>query len=228
MSGSWTYLLIDLGAWFFPLVLSFDRKVAFYRHWPAVFRAILLTAVPFLVWDYFKTEAGVWSFAPDRVCGIYIGNLPLEECLFFIIVPYDVLFIAVCLETYFGEKLKRAGKYFALAMPVLVLLLMVLHYDRAYTLTVSAAVCLYTILYIGLLKGERLGMLLFTFLVHLLPFFLMNGLLTGIPVVLYNEEEYMGFRLGTIPAEDILYSYAMLLSYLGWYYHFRARAGKTR
>lgn len=228
MAGSYTYLLIDLGAWLFPLLLSFDKKVAFYRHWPAVFRAIALTALPFLVWDYFKTDAGVWAFAPDKVCGIYIGNLPLEECLFFIIVPYNVLFIAACLEAYFGERLQQAGKRFALTVPVAALLLMVLHYDKAYTLAVSAAVCIYTVFYIRILKGERLGMLLVTYLVHLLPFFLMNGLLTAIPVVLYNEKEYMGYRFGTVPAEDTLYSYAMLLSYLGWYYYFRGRSGKTR
>lgn len=228
MAGKYTYLLIDLGAWFFPLLLSFDKKVAFYRRWPAVAGAILFTALPFLVWDYFKTRAGVWSFAGDQVCGLYIANLPVEECLFFIIVPYNVLFIAACLEAYFGERLERAGSVFIWLMPVTALIPALLYPGKAYTLAVGLAVGGFTLLYLLLLRGQKKGMLLFTYLVHLLPFFIMNGLLTGIPVVLYNANEFMGYRIGTVPAEDTLYSYAMLLSYLGWYYYLQAKAEKSR
>jgi len=226
--GKYTYLFIDLAAWFFPLLLSFDKKVAFYRRWPSVFSAVLLTAVPFLVWDYFKTAAGVWSFAPDKVCGIYLLNLPLEECLFFIIVPYNVLFIAACLEAYFGERMQKAAPFFTLGMALLACIMIFAGYNHAYTLVVSISVLLFTLFYRFMLKGQRQGMLLFTFLLHLIPFFIMNGLLTSIPVVLYNEDEFMGYRIGTVPAEDTLYSYAMLLSYLGWYYYFEARAAKRR
>ena len=53
-----------------------------------------------------------------------------------------------------------------------------------------------------------------TFLLVLVPFFVVNGLLTGsfIPeeVVWYNNEENLGLRLGTVPVEDVFYAFSML------------------
>jgi lycopene cyclase domain-containing protein len=49
------------------------------------------------------------------------------------------------------------------------------------------------------------------YVVHLLPFFIVNGVLTALPVVWYNNAEIMGPRIGTIPAEDSMYSMLMLL-----------------
>jgi lycopene cyclase domain-containing protein len=54
-----------------------------------------------------------------------------------------------------------------------------------------------------------------TFLIVLIPFSIVNGILTGSfieePVVRYNNLENLGIRLGTIPIEDIGYAFSMLL-----------------
>jgi lycopene cyclase domain-containing protein len=50
----------------------------------------------------------------------------------------------------------------------------------------------------------------------MIPFFLMNSVLTGIatasPVVWYNNSENLAFRWGTIPVEDVLYSFVLIVS----------------
>jgi lycopene cyclase domain-containing protein len=55
-----------------------------------------------------------------------------------------------------------------------------------------------------------------TYVVILIPFFLVNGVLTGswIPeqVVWYNDEQSLGIRMGTIPVEDTIYNLGMLLT----------------
>lgn len=223
--GKYTYLLIDFGALFFPLLLSFDKKVAFYKRWKSVFAAIFITAVPFLIWDYFKTDAGVWAFSPKYTIGIKLGNLPIEEVLFFIIVPYSVIFINACIKAYFGTPLAKLDSILQGSLLALSVGIILLHYDKTYTLVVSISVIIYTIIYRILGKGEGLAI---TFLIHLIPFFIMNGLLTNIPVVLYNEEEYMGYRIFGIPFEDALYSYSMLLSFLGVYYWVESRLECTQ
>jgi lycopene cyclase domain-containing protein len=45
----------------------------------------------------------------------------------------------------------------------------------------------------------------------LIPFLIVNGLLTSIPVVIYNDNENLGIRIYTIPIEDTVYGMLNML-----------------
>lgn len=68
-----------------PLELAFRARV--YRR-P---RRWLLTLLPVVVvfggWDVYATARGHWTFDPRQTLGIAVGNLPLEELLFFVVIP---------------------------------------------------------------------------------------------------------------------------------------------
>jgi len=53
------------------------------------------------------------------------------------------------------------------------------------------------------------------YIVSCVPFILVNGALTGgfteSPIVLYNNAENLGARLGSIPLDDFGYSFLLLL-----------------
>ena len=54
------------------------------------------------------------------------------------------------------------------------------------------------------------------FAILLVPFFIVNGILTGSfindEVVWYNNAENLGIRIGTVPIEDSIYALGMLLT----------------
>jgi lycopene cyclase domain-containing protein len=67
-------------------------------------------------------------------------------------------------------------------------------------------------------RNEILQKFYITFLIILIPFLIVNGILTGSfiegEVVWYNNEENLGIRLFTIPIEDVFYAFSMLFANL--------------
>jgi len=225
----YTYLLINLGVIFFPLVLSFDKKVHFFSKWKFIFSAILITGVVFLIWDILFTKLNVWSFNPDYLVGINLMGLPLEEILFFLTVPYACVFIYECLNVYFPKN--NLQKY-SLALSNLFLGLCVamlfFGYNHWYTL-INFGFLLIVLAYVEYVNVEFRFMYKFyrAYLVSLIPFYIVNGFLTAIPVVLYNNKENLGFRVGTIPFEDHFYLMGLLLMNVFLYEVFKAKGSKS-
>jgi lycopene cyclase domain-containing protein len=83
----WQYLIV-LGACLLitaPLEL-FGEGV--YRQPVRTLRAVLPIALVFVVWDALAIAGGVWTYNPRYITGIHLGfGIPLEELLFFIVIP---------------------------------------------------------------------------------------------------------------------------------------------
>lgn len=59
--------------------------------------------------------------------------------------------------------------------------------------------------------------------VMLVFFFIVNGILTGLPVVMYSSQAIIGFRVLTIPVEDFAYMYALITPTIVLYEWMRRR-----
>lgn len=221
--GNYTYLILNIGTLFFPLILSFDKKVAFYKRWPSIFPAILITASIFIPWDMWKTAVGVWEFNPTYILGIWIGNLPLEEWLFFFTVPYAILFIYECLKQYVADYLYRIGPKLSKFFFVVLLFFTVWYSDRMYPLITFPLTAIFLFVHHYLLKNDFSGRFWAAYFVHLIPFFLVNGVLTSLPVLIYNPSEQIGLRIFTVPIEDSIYSMLLLLMNVTFYEYIEKR-----
>jgi len=210
------YLALNLFTISYPLFRSFEKRVRFSSNWYALFPAIFITGIIFLIWDHYFTQIGVWEFNSRYILEIYFFNLPLEEWLFFLTVPFACVFIYEVLIYFFPkDPLKGLGKPFVYIMVPFLIGIGFLHLDKWYT-SVNSFFGAGIILSHFLIFNDRyLGRFLFAYLVVLIPFFLCNGLLTGgmteEPVVIYNNAENLSIRLWTVPIEDMVYNLSLLL-----------------
>lgn len=208
------YLLLDGLTILFPLILSFDSRVYYFSKWKSVLYSSSIIAVPFLIWDFIFTEQGFWGFNPDYLVGINVGNLPLEEVLFFVVVPFACTFIYECVKYYFRAfKFKTLDRILFFSIPIYALILTLLESTGWYTLSViiSSGIVLFF-----WLKSPRFKFIGISFLISLIPFLLVNGVLTGgvtsEPIVWYSELEKVSPRIWTIPMEDVLYCFTHIVS----------------
>lgn len=213
---SYLYLTLNLASILMPALFSFYPKAHFASRWRAWLPAILLPAIIFIIWDEWFTSMGVWGFNPRYLTGITIGHLPLEEILFFICIPYACLFTYSAVN-YFRktEPLPDGGKRVTWILIVGLTTIGLRDYDHWYTAVTFISLSIFLLALITLVKPNYLGRFYFSYLFILIPFFIVNGILTGSmidqPVVWYNDAENLRIRLGTIPFEDTFYGMLLIL-----------------
>lgn len=204
-----------------PFALSFDKKVAYIKKVPRLILPVLIVSGLFLVWDQWFTEKGVWGFTIAHTAHIFLGKLPLEEILFFVVVPYNCIFIYEVMGAYFRiENKARLNRVFFGVFFGLGALLILQQPSGWYTLSsVLLAFALSAVLLI--VNPNWLTQFVVSFLVCLLPFLIVNGLLTGaattLPVVWYNPAEFSGWRIITIPVEDLFYNFDLLVGFVAFF-----------
>ncbi len=225
----WTYLLVNLCSVTVPFIFSFHPKIKFNEKFFAFIKANIAITILFLIWDAIFTAKGIWSFNPDYTLGLNIYNLPLEELLFFVCIPFSCLFTYHCSTIFLKIQWNQKTEfYFILCFSLILLLTGIIYLDKSYTAVtcISTAILLLTIKFY--FKVEWLSQLFSVYGVLLIPFFIVNGILTGTgleePVVLYNNAENLGIRLLTIPIEDAVYGFELILLNIFLYQRFLVSA----
>lgn len=83
-----SYVAVLVFVVFGTLWLEFAVHTRVYRRWRRLALSVLPVAVIFIIWDLYAIDAGHWWFDTDRITGILFGgSLPLDEVLFFLIIP---------------------------------------------------------------------------------------------------------------------------------------------
>ncbi|MFE7741711.1 lycopene cyclase domain-containing protein [Nocardia sp. NPDC057455] len=106
----WRYLLVLLACLLLTAPLEFLGP-GVYRRPRLLFGALLPTVTVFVVWDLVAIAAGVWDFNSRYLLGVFLpGSIPLEELLFFIVVPMCGLLTYVAVETLLGAGRRRGSR----------------------------------------------------------------------------------------------------------------------
>lgn len=210
---NFTYLLLMMLTVAGPVTFSFEHEVKFYSKVKFLIPAILFSGAIFILWDIRFEELGIWSFNPDYVTGIYIMNLPVEEWLFFLVIPYTSVFVYEVLNVKFPQ-FEKPNLFAAVSLVLLAAFVYMAYSARHHLYTFFTFFLLsiyfgYTI-FRNSFKPHYTKFYL-TWLILLVPFLVVNGILTALPVVEYNPMHILGVHIITIPVEDFFYFFLLLL-----------------
>jgi lycopene cyclase domain-containing protein len=229
LDKQYTYFLILACSFAGPFLLSFDKKVAFYKKWKFVFASMILPAIFYIIWDGYFANEKIWFFNSEYISTEnFIYNLPLEEVLFFFIVPYCCTFVYECVCTYFPalQTNKKADSFFWI-LGFILLIVGFITFKLRYTSYTSIFLAVFIFIVLACRKyfsSFNSTAFLIAYAIILFPYFIVNGFLTAIPVITYNDTENLATRIYTIPIEDMFYGMLLVMMNIVGYEKLMKRA----
>ena len=218
------YIIIDTLIIVFPLLFSFKWKFKYYKFFKPLGASILIVGLSYILWDILVTSRGDWWFDKKFLIGIELFGLPIEEILFFVVVPFACIFIYENLVYFIKEKKIAYNKIFYLSLAGVFIILGIIFRTQEYTVLAMFACALFFILaptlYPDILKDRNYWLYI---VLSFIPFMIFNYFLTSLIVVHYNPNAIWGIRVTTIPLEDFFYNFSMLSFYLMVYVYFKKR-----
>jgi len=210
------YLALEIFAILVPLIYSYDRKLQFYVKIKSVIISLVFVGSFYILGDILFTKYGIWGFNPRYHSNIVLFKLPVEEWLFFIVIPYASLFLHDTL-VYLFPKIYLSNlqsRIISVILVVCLAIVVIINIEKAYT-AIYGSIAIFAIFLASIDSTQLINRFYLTFMVILIPFFLVNSVLTGsfIPeeVVWYNNSENLGIRIFTVPVEDISYAFSLIL-----------------
>lgn len=223
------YLAVNIGCIIFPLMLSFERRIRFIGNTKAILTGMALMMSVFIPWDIAFTHFGIWGFNDTYILGKRIIGLPLEELMFFMCIPFACIFTYECVR-YFRPKppSHRFTSFTASALILICAILFFAFLNHWYTALTCALCATLLALHLWRWKSPWLGWILIAWFILLIPFYLSNGILTGLhfwkypflnfspemiedQIVWYNNAHNLGLRIWSVPADDFFYGLLMVL-----------------
>jgi lycopene cyclase domain-containing protein len=210
------YFFVDFFTIIIPLIFSFHPKIKFYQSWKQFAIGAISVGIIFIVWDSIFTKLGVWNFNSRYIFGVYFLNLPVEEILFFICIPFSCVFTFYCLDKFYNLAWNRKTENsFSIVFSMLLLATGLIFLDKLYTSITFISTAIVCLLLQFVFKIDWFGKAISVYALLLVPFLIVNGILTGTgleePVVSYNKTENLNIRLFTIPLEDVFYGFELFI-----------------
>jgi len=206
------YLTLDILILLFPFLFSFKWVFPYYKNYKPLAASILIVGGAYIFWDILVTFRGDWWFNHEYLVdlGFTIGGIPLEEALFFVVVPYSCIFIYENLQYFFPDAKLGFNKWVYYSIAILLAIVAIIFYHQEYTILALLSVTTFLLIaatwFPDLLQSRNywayIGL-------SFVAFIIFNYLLTSIPIVLYNPNAIWG---GTV--DQILVCFHSIFSFI--------------
>lgn len=136
------------------------------------------------------------------------------------------MFIYECVRCYFPTiKKLQWGKYLLGIIGCLLFITGIIFHQKiytAFTFIFCSAFIAGLFIFKTFFKAFNATLFLVAYSIILIPFLIVNGYLTAMPVLIYNNHQNLAIRLFTIPFEDVFYGMLLLLIITAFFEKFRA------
>lgn len=221
------YLIIDTFVFAGPLFLSIISKLNYIQKYRIILLSIFPVAIPYIIWDILVTNRD-WYFNNKYVLNIRIVDLPIEEILFFFVVPFAMFFVLEYLSKYIKEKTYTTKWFFYGNVIALILLIPAILFsfkEQYLFLDLIALEILFLSQLLMRQRAFRSNLFWYFSLFGLIAFLIVNYILTSLPVVEYHINTILTIgswngKITTIPMEDFIYNFSLLSFYYIFYRYF--------
>jgi len=224
---NYTYLLINLAFLLIPVLLFSVRQLNFTEQSKFIILAVLINVFAFSVPTEFLTQLKVIAFNPSYMTGMTLWQLPIEELLLSLILPLCGLSVYLFLNLRFPDNGPEKYSLAVSNMMIGVCIAMLYFgHQKLYTLFTFSILIVF-IVYIEYMNKIRFMYRFYrAFLVSLIPFYILYGVLVNLPVVNFNRLQTLNFSQLNIPFEAPFYFMGMLLLTVYLFELFKSRANR--
>lgn len=208
-----SYLLLLLVYLIIPVILSTQKKVRFVFRLRYLLPAAIFAGAIFVMWDMRFTELGIWSFNADYLTGIELMKVPVEEWLSFLIIPLSSVYIYEWLKIRL-ENFEQPNAFVVVSLVIFAVTGILAYVFRKnvfsfFTFFLTAIYLGYTVFRNRFKKHYTKFYL--AFIISLIPFLIVSGILNIMPVIIYNTDHIIGVGLFGVPVEKIAYLFMLML-----------------
>lgn len=210
---NFSYLLVLIGTFVIPVLLGLKKQIGILSNLKYLVPAILFTGAIFIMWDMRFEQQAIWRFNSEFLIGVNLLNLPIEEWLYFIVVPFLAFSIYEFVKYRFSN-FEQANTFLAFSLVLFLLFGIVAYFSRQklypfFTFFLLAIYLGYTIFRNRFKKHYSKFYL--TYFILLVPFLLISGILTALPIIEYNPIHHFNIKIYSIPIENFASLFLLLL-----------------
>jgi len=198
------YLLILLVLAGVTMFLFVKKSIVFITELKYMLPAIIFSGAVFIMLNIRLVNSGIIHFNTNYLLGKYIFNLPIEEWLFLLIISFFAFSVYILVSVKFAD-FEKSNLFYVLSIVLLLGFGFVAWSSRQKL--VPFFIFFLLVIYFGytLFRNRfkiHLTKFYISYLIVVIPFFLIKIVLNTLPVILYNNEFILGIRLLNMPVEE--------------------------
>jgi lycopene cyclase domain-containing protein len=218
------YISFILFITFAPVIGGLLYKKTRWWNFKSTMISLFIMALIFSIWDQIVTGKW-WVFNQKFILEIKIGNLPIEEILFFFSIPFACLLIWENLSQFKikNSQIKNFNPAAMLAFLFICIGVVFLATRMEYSSIVSLILGIMILIdfIFQKLLAQKTTLIFFGIVVILTTIF--NNFLTSLPILIYDNAYKTGFLFGTMPIEDVFYGLILIFGNISLYEYMKIK-----